>query len=322
VLTSVAAIVLLLLGLSWGGREYPWDSPVVLGCLLGGALALVAFLWLESHAADPLLPLSLLRNGVVAISSTNSLAQSMVQTAVALFVPLYAQGVLGTSATFSGTIMLPLLASMLVSNLAAGMLIAHMGRYKAFAIVGFALSLVGFVALSRLDAAPPPLVLPLCLVVVGSGTGMIFPTLTLSYQSAVAFHELGVATALNQFSRAMGGTLGSALFGSLLIARFVPEVRGLLPPELGGFVDGPGGAGLRDPQSLLNPAAAEALRAAVSSTFPSPPQTAEVVLNAVRGGLAGALHWVFAAAAVVSLFGLLGSVVWREIPMRRSSARE
>ena len=173
-----------------------------------------------------MLPLSLFRNSVVAISSSNSLVQSMAQMALSLFVPLYAQGVLGASATLSGTIMLPLLASMLISNLAAGFLIAKIGRYKAFAVVGFAMLVVGFAVLSRLDAAAPGLALALCLIVLGAGTGMIFPTLTLSYQSAVPFSELGVATALNQFSRSIGSTLGAALFGSLLIARFVPEVAG------------------------------------------------------------------------------------------------
>ncbi len=293
--TSVIGIVLLLLALSWGGREYAWDSPLVLGCLLAGVALLSLFLWLESRAADPLLPLSLLRNDVVAISSTNSLAQSMVQISLSLFVPLFAQGVLGTSATFSGTIMLPLLGAMLVSNLLAGMLIAHIGRYKWFAVTGFSLTSLGFLALARLDAGSPPLALPLCLVVTGAGTGMIFPTLTLSYQSAVSFSELGVATALNQFARSIGSTLGAALFGSLLILRFVPEVESAVPA---GFVVDP--ALLRDPLALLSSAPVE-------------------LQAALRQGLAGALHWVFGAACAISLTGLFGSVIWREIPMRQSS---
>jgi len=297
VVTSMAGIVLVLLGLSWGGREYAWDSPLVVGSLTAGVALLALFLWLEGRAADPLLPLSLFRNSVVAISSTNSLAQSMVQISLALFVPLYAQGVLGTSATFSGTIMLPLLASMLVSNLAAGMLIAHIGRYKGFAILGFSLATSGFVVMSRLDAASPPPVLPVSLIVLGAGTGMIFPTLTLSYQSAVSFGELGVATALNQFCRSIGSTLGAALFGSLLILRFTPEVQAALPVGISLDVET-----LRDPLALLE-------------------SSPDVLQSAMHAGLSGALHWVFAAAALVSLTGLLGSVLWREIPMRQAPAR-
>jgi hypothetical protein len=316
----VAGIVLLLLALSWGGREYAWDSPLVVALLSGGVAILALFLWLEARASDPVLPLGLFRNNVVAISSTNSLVQSMGQICLALFVPLYAQAVMGTSATLSGTIMLPLLGSMLLSNVASGMLIAHIGRYKAIAIVGFSLDLAGFIALSSLGTETPYLILGVCLAVIGTGTGMIFPTLTLSYQSAVSFGELGVATSLNQFCRSMGSTLGSAVFGSILVLQFLPSVRAGLPPDVGAWLDGPGGAGLRDPQALLNPAAAEALRASASQAFPGAPEVADLVLGAIRSGLGGALHWVFAAGALMMLAGLVGSAVWREIPVRRRSS--
>jgi hypothetical protein len=183
VLTSVLGIMLLLLGLSWGGREYEWGSPQVGGALLGGVAVLGLFLWLETRATDPVLPLSLFRNSVL-LSSTNSLAQSIMQITLALFVPLYAQGVLGTSATASGTIMLPLLIAMLLSNLSAGSsrprrtLQDVRNRFRAVC-AGSSRSVDG-----RGVAA---VVVGRSVVVLGAGTGMIFPTLTLSYQSAVAF---------------------------------------------------------------------------------------------------------------------------------------
>ncbi|MBV9543991.1 MAG: MFS transporter [Chloroflexi bacterium] len=218
----------------------------------------------------------------------------------------------------SGTFMLPLLVAMVLSNLAAGVLIAHVGRYKQFAIVGFFMTLCGFLILSRLDAGSPYLLLAASLAVLGTGTGMIFPTLTLSYQSAVEFHELGVATSLNQFCRQIGSTLGSALLGTLLILRFLPSVDAALPPDLAAWLDGPAGASIRDPQSLLDPSAAESLRVAVGAAFPQAPDAADTVLAAIRVGLSGALHWVFLAGASVALMGLVGSLVWREIPMRGS----
>ena len=147
---------------------------------------------------------------------------------------------------------------------------------------------------------------------------MIFPTLTLSYQSAVEFHELGVATALNQFCRSIGSTLGSALFGSLLILRFLPSVQAAVPVEVSSWLDGPDGGSIRDPQSLLNPSAADAMREAVRSAFPLDPSAPDAVLAAIRVGLADSIHWVFAAAALVALAGLIGSVIWREVPMRHS----
>jgi EmrB/QacA subfamily drug resistance transporter len=318
--TSVAGIVLLLLALSFGGREFAWDSPVVLALLSTGVAVLALFLWLEARAQDPILPLGLLRNNVVAISSTNSLAQSMAQISLALFVPLYAQGVMGTSATVSGTIMIPLLLGMLVSNVSAGILIAHIGRYKAFAIGGFGLATFGFALLSSFGSDTPYLMFGACLALLGVAIGMIFPTLTLSYQSAVEFRELGVATSLNQFCRSMGSTLGSAVFGSILILRFVTGLHGEVPGDVAAWLDSPSGAGLRDPQSVLNPSASEVLRQQLAQAFPAAPQLGDLVLNAIRDSLGSALHVVFVIGACVMLVGFLSSIVWREVPMRTISS--
>jgi EmrB/QacA subfamily drug resistance transporter len=316
-ITSVGGIVLLLLALTLGGREFAWTSPVIFALLGCGVAALALFLWLETRAPDPVLPLGLLRNNVVAISSTNSLAQSMAQISLALFVPLYAQGVIGTSATVSGTIMIPLLIGMVVSNVTAGLWIAHIGRYKAFAIVGFGLSVVGFAMLATFGPTTPLVLLGGCLALLGVGVGMIFPTLTLSYQSAVEFSQLGVATSLNQFCRSMGSTLGSAVFGSILILSFVTGLQARVPAPVAEWLDSPSGARLRDPQTLLNPEATAALREQLAVTFPAATDLAEVVLHAIQDSLASALHEVFLIGAGVMLFGLIASAFWREIPMRR-----
>jgi hypothetical protein len=150
----------------------------------------------------------------------------------------------------------------------------------------------------------------------GVGTGMIFPTLTLSYQSAVEFGELGVATSLNQFCRSIGSTLGSALFGSILILRFLSDLRASLPDAVGAWLEGPAGAGMLDPQSLLNPSAALTLRSQLDQAFPDAPATADLVLTAIRASLGSALHLVFLICALLMTAGLVGSVLWREVPMR------
>jgi MFS family permease len=305
------------LALSLAGQAYAWDSPQVVAMLGAGVAVLALFLWLETRAPDPILPLKLLRNNVVAISSTNALAQSMGQISLALFVPLYAQAVMGTSATVSGTIMVPLLVGMVVSNVAAGMWIAHIGRYKAFAVVGFTVCVFGFGSLGVLGPEAPYLALAGCLLGLGIGVGMIFPTLTLSYQSAVEFRELGVATSLNQFCRSMGSTLGAAVFGSLVVLRFVSGLRNGVPDAVAAWLDTPSGAGLRDPQTVLNPSATEALRGQLALAFPDAPGTADLVLAAIRDSLAASLHLVFLIGACVMVMGLIGSVVWREVPMRR-----
>jgi hypothetical protein len=173
--------------------------------------------------------------------------------------------------------------------------------------------------LSSLGPEAPYFLLAVSLTWLGVAIGMIFPTLTLSYQSAVEFRELGVATSLNQFCRSMGSTLGSALFGSILILRFLGGLHAGLPDAVSAWLDSPAGAGLRDPQSVLNPSASEALRDQLGVAFPNAPDTADLVLAAIRASLGGALHLVFLLVAAVMLVGLLGSVLWREVPMRRSA---
>jgi MFS family permease len=212
--------------------------------------------------------------------------------------------------------MIPLLIGMVISNITAGLWIAHIGRYKAFAIVGFGLALVGFGMLAVFGPATPYVALGGCLAILGVGIGMIFPTLTLSYQSAVEFSELGVATSLNQFCRSMGSTLGSAVFGSILVLRFTTGLRNGLPPAVGDWLDSPVGAGLRDPQSVLNPDATAALREQLAVAFPNLPDVADQVLLSIQDSLGGALHLVFFIGAVIMACGLIGSLIWREIPMR------
>src|SRR5207248_9073477 len=118
-------------------------------------------------------------------------------------------------------------------------------------------------------------------------------------------------------SRSMGSTLGSALFGSVLILRFVSGLHTALPDSVNAWLDSPSGAGFRDPQTLLNPTASALLREQLAQAFPSAPDTADLVLNAIRDSLASALHVGFLLCACVMLIGLIGSLVWREIPMRR-----
>ena len=128
-----------------------------------------------------------------------------------------------------------------------------------------------------------------------------------------------MATSLNQFCRSIGSTLGSAVFGSILILRFVTGLNASVPPPVANWLDTPTGAGLRDPQTVLSPNAAEALRDQLAIAFPNSPEFSNLVLKAIQDSLASALHLVFFIGALVMVCGLIASIVWREIPMRRIS---
>jgi MFS family permease len=222
--TVTVATVLFLLALSLGGRQYAWGSPVLLGIFVTAALVVALFVAIEARAVDPVVPLALFRNNVVALSALGSLLQSMGMFGASLFIPLFIQGVLGASATVSGGLLAPLVLAMLVTNVAAGLAIAHFGHYKGFLLVGFAVGTGGFglMATAGPDTAYPFLILTM--VVLGIGSGCLVGTLNLAAQNAARVNEMGVVSSFTQFSRSMGGTLGSAALGSILLIQLGPQV--------------------------------------------------------------------------------------------------
>jgi MFS family permease len=271
---------------------------------------------MESRAADPVVPLAMFRNNVISISVFGAGAQSIGVFGATLFLPLFVQGVIGTSATVSGTIMAPMMLTMLVASILGGQHIARSGRCKPLLLVGLTISALGMYLLSTLGADAQYVTLVLLMVVIGLGSGLTGPTLTIAAQNASKPGEIGVVTALLQLARSMGNTLGTAVFGSILTLRFLPEMRAAVPDELTSRLDAVGIEAIRDPQALLNPAAATILRDSLGQTFIDVPEAVEIIFLAIRAGLAGSLHWVFLAAALVLASALVAALFMREIPLR------
>jgi len=233
-LTITVATVLLLLALSWGGNDYPWTSPVVLGILAAAAVCLAGFVWLETRAPDPVVPLRLFRNNIVALCALGALLNQMAAFGGALFIPLFVQGVLGASATVSGGVLVPMVLSMLIVNVLNGLAIAQFGHYRVYLLVGFATSTVGFGLLATAGTSTGYPFLVLAMVVLGAGAGFLVGTLNLAAQNAAHLSEMGVVTSFVQFSRSMGATLGSAVLGSILLVQLGTGVR---PSELAALAE-------------------------------------------------------------------------------------
>jgi EmrB/QacA subfamily drug resistance transporter len=311
----VVTTVLLLLGLSWGGHGYAWTSPFVVSLFGGALLSLALFLWIEAHAVDPILPLGMFRDNVIAISTFGAAVQSMGVFGSAVFIPLFVQGVIGTNATVSGSIVAPMTVTMLIASVTNGQLIARTGRYKPFALGGFLVGTGGLLVLSMMGTDASYFAIVLDMLLIGLGLGFVGPTLTLASQSAARPGELGVVTSLLQFARSIGNTMGTAIFGSILTLRFLPEMQAALPDRVATALPDPVLAMIQNPQALLDPTAAATLGLALVQTFPTTPETGELVFGALRGGLAGSLHWVFLSSACVFGSGFLASLFLREVPI-------
>ncbi|HEX8922191.1 MAG TPA: MDR family MFS transporter [Pyrinomonadaceae bacterium] len=286
----IAAITLLMLALVEGGASLTtlFSSRNLL--LFGGAAVLTAlFVWVEKRAADPVVPFKLFRNRVVLISVVAGFLAGVAMFGAISFVPLFAQGALGATATQAGSLLTPLMLSWVGMSIIGGRVLIRVG-YRPMCIAGFTLLTLGFVLLSMFQRETARLWLYIDLILIGAGLGLTMLTLLIAIQQAVARSQLGIATSLSQFSRSIGGAVGVAVMGAVLSAGLASQLsevaaRGntALTPERALALS-------ENPNALIDPHARAVL----------PPN----VLDALQGSMAGAIHnvfWVGTAFAVLAL---------------------
>jgi EmrB/QacA subfamily drug resistance transporter len=209
----------LLLGLVWGGKQYAWGSPQVLGALVTSLLLLAVFGLIERRVREPILPFDLLRNQTVASSVACMFLVGAAMFGTISFVPLFVQGVIGTSATSSGVVLTPLLLGAVTTSFLAGQIVSRTGRYRPNTLIGPIVLGIGELLLWRLDVNSTNAEAARNMVIAGIGLGMMMQIFVLSIQNSVARSAMGSATALSQFSRSIGATLGVTLMGVIVNQR-------------------------------------------------------------------------------------------------------
>ena len=199
-----AGVASLIMVTTWGGSEYAWGSTRIVGLGVAGVILLAVFVWWETRAAEPIIPLRLFRSSVFSVASAMGFTIGMAMFGAIVFIPLFLQLVYGASPTSSGLRMLPLMAGLLVASIASGRAITRMGRYRMFPIAGTALLTVGMLLLSRLTVGTAPWMASLYMLVVGVGIGLVMQVLIIVVQNDVAPTEIGVATSTATFFRSVG----------------------------------------------------------------------------------------------------------------------
>jgi EmrB/QacA subfamily drug resistance transporter len=213
---GVGALILLT---TWGGNQYPWGSPTIVGLGIAGVALLAAFVWQERRAEEPIVPLTLFRSRTFVLSNAMGFTIGMAMFGSIIFIPLFLQLVYGASPTSSGLRMLPLMAGLLVASIGSGRAISRMGRYKIFPIVGSGTLVAGMFLLSRLTVSTPPWLASAYMLVVGVGIGLVLQVLVLIVQNDARRDEIGVATSTATFFRSVGGSFGVAIFGAIFASR-------------------------------------------------------------------------------------------------------
>jgi EmrB/QacA subfamily drug resistance transporter len=219
----------LLLALSLGGSEHPWNSPQIFGLFGISVVAFLVFLYVESRTPEPILSLHLFRIKTFRAAIVASFVMSMAFLGIVMFMPLYMQVVQGISATQSGTALLPLMGGLIVSSIVSGRLVSRTGRYKPFMIAGGILLVIGTITLTRIDALTTPLDLAWRLALTGIGLGPAQTLFNIVIQNASPPTELGSATGMSQFARQIGSTVGVAIFGTFLTHALMLELPKRLP---------------------------------------------------------------------------------------------
>jgi EmrB/QacA subfamily drug resistance transporter len=203
----------------WAGQRYAWTSgPIV--ALVAAILALSTALFLnERRAADPIVPFHLLRTRSVAVASATLFLGLAALFAVTVFVPLFLQVTTGATPTEAGLLLIPAMLGITVSTTVSGRLMARTGRYKRFPIIGLGLMTAALVLLAVVASNPSRVATGIALLVFGLGFGMVTQILIVAVQNSVDRSELGIATAVTGFFRALGGAVGAAVLGAVFAAQ-------------------------------------------------------------------------------------------------------
>jgi EmrB/QacA subfamily drug resistance transporter len=208
----------LLLGLVWAGRDYAWTSGHVVAALVVAVIVLAIFgLW-ERRAREPILPFEVLRNPIVAGSVACMALVGMAMFGTISYVPLFVQGVIGTSATSSGVVLTPLLLGAVGTSVVTGQLISRTGHYRWNVVLGPPVLALGMGLLWRMNVHTTSGEAARNMFVAGIGIGAMMQVFVLSVQNAVPRARIGSATALTQFGRQMGATIGVSVMGVIVNA--------------------------------------------------------------------------------------------------------
>ncbi len=318
------ALVPLLVGLT-NKQSGNWGDPAVGGLIALGLAIAAIFVWVESRAAEPLIPLGLFRNRAFTISVIAMFAASMAFFAPIVFLPRWFQVVQGSSATQSGYQLLALLGGLIISAMGSGQIVARTGRYKVLALVAAATLGVGLFLLSNLRADTPLPVLFVWMFITGLGVGPMFSIFTLVVQGAVAPQQIGTATSSLTLFQQVGGSVGLAVagtvFGSRLVEELPRELSSSVPPQVAAGFAGSGSAaigqlsGVGDLGQAILAAAPAAARAQLE---PFVPAIVEAIHRAFSIATASTFTFGIAAAAVA----LIVVAFLRETPARVASTED
>lgn len=216
IITFILTLSALILAVTMAGDLNTSPSAEIAGLLVFSGIMFTLFIWAEKRAIEPILPLHLFKNSIFSVSSLGSFLAGALLFCGIIYVPLFAQDVLGMSATNSGIIMIPMLLSLTITSIITGLIISRTGKYKRLAIAEFIVTGIGVVLLATMNENTPYYLLLLYSTILGIGSGMAYNIFNIAVQNAFPLREIGVVTASMRFFRNLGTILFVPIFGYIM----------------------------------------------------------------------------------------------------------
>jgi EmrB/QacA subfamily drug resistance transporter len=302
-LLLVSGVSSLLLGISVYGPQDGWGTSKTLLSITAAIVLILLFIFQESRAKEPILPLTLFKNHTFSVTSIMAFIIGAGMFGAIIMLPLYFQIVKGDSATSAGLKLIPFMIGIVTMSIVSGKLITKRGHYKRFPIIGLALMTIGLAMLATLTETTSFWKLAIYAILIGAGLGLSMQTIVIALQNSVEFRDLGVATSANTFFRSIGATMGVALFGTVYASRLAHN----LPIEVEKLR-------VSNPAALVGatPEKFEALKdnTAVLQTFA--PELQAGIINA----FVNSFQVVFLTSVPITIIGFFIAFMLRETPLR------
>ena len=302
-LLMVTAVCSTLLAVSIYGPDRGWTNSTTLTCLFAGLALTAFFLFWQTKAQEPILPLALFKNHTFSLTSALGFIIGAGMFGAIVMLPLYLQVVKGDSATEAGLKLIPFMFGIVSTSIYSGKAITKHGYYKRFPIIGTAIMTIGLLLMSTLGRNTPFWQLSIFAIMIGAGLGLSMQTIVIALQNSVNFRDMGIATSSNTFFRSLGSVFGTAVFGTILTNRLghylnenFNNLAATNPGALAGF----------DTNKL------DGIQSNTAILATLPP----VIQSTALDSFVSSFHLVFLTAAPITAVGFILALLLREMPLR------
>lgn len=310
-LTLITCLVPMLLSFTWGGNRYNWSSGQILGMFSVSIVMLLLFIFIEKKAVEPIIPLSLFKDAIFNVSCIEMFLINGILMGASIFLPLFVQSVIGTSASKSGEIMTPMMFSLIIGSIISGVIISKTQKYKIQSIIGFLILAVGTVMLSFLGVHTKNSQIVMDMIVIGVGMGIIMPILSSAAQNAFTEKEMGVVTSGVQFFKLLGSTIASAVLGTVLTSSMKSGLKSINPGNLPNNLL----TLVKNPSALSNP---DVLKGVKGKLPPEMLPSFVKLMNQVKHVLSNSIHDVFVICIIISCIAFIFGLFLKEIPLAKT----